>query len=122
MYTYGPNNPINGKDPDGNVWYNINGIIQWLDGSGKQPLQGYFNGVFPPGKRDPTLAGYVMKNLLNAHVRVYRHLKTLQNGDDVQIGLVKNITQFDPLRRWHVLDWYLSQKLNEVSLSVHDCA
>jgi len=89
------------------IWCTINEPAVYVS-------QGYFNGVFPPGKRDPTLAGYVMKNLLNAHVRVYRHLKTLQNGDDVQIGLVKNITQFDPLRRWHVLDWYLSQKLNDV--------
>ena len=76
--------------------------------------QGYFNGVFPPGKKDPLLAGYVMKNLLNTHVRVYRHLKTLPHGTSAQIGLVKNITQFDPLRRWHVLDWYFSKKLNDV--------
>ncbi len=55
-----------------------------------------------------------MKNLFNSHVRVYRHLKTLPNGDDVQIGLVKNITQFDPLRRWHILDWYFSEILNDV--------
>ena len=76
--------------------------------------QGYFNGVFPPGKKDPLLAGHVMKNLLNAHVKVYHHLKSLPRGKDKQIGLVKNITQFDPLRRWHVLDWYFSKKLNDV--------
>ena len=76
--------------------------------------QGYFNGVFPPGKKDPVLAGYVMKNLLNAHVRVFRHLKSLPNGKNVQIGLVKNITQFDPLRRWHILDWYFSRILNDI--------
>ena len=76
--------------------------------------QGYFNGVFPPGKKDPVLAGQVMKNLLNAHVTVFRHLKTLPNGMNVQIGLVKNITQFDPLRRWHILDWYFSGILNDI--------
>ena len=76
--------------------------------------QGYFNGVFPPGKKDPVLAGQVMKNLLNAHVAVFRHLKTLPNGMNVQIGLVKNITQFDPLRRWHILDWYFSRILNDI--------
>jgi beta-glucosidase len=76
--------------------------------------QGYFNGVFPPGKKDPVLAGQVMKNLLNAHVAVFRHLKTLPNGMNVQIGLVKNITQFDPLRRWHILDWYFSGILNDI--------
>ena len=76
--------------------------------------QGYFNGVFPPGKKDPVLAGQVMKNLLNAHVRVFRHLKSLPNGLNVEIGLVKNITQFDPLRRWHILDWYFSRILNDI--------
>jgi len=76
--------------------------------------QGYFNGVFPPGKKDPQLAGTVMQNLLNAHVRVYRHLKTLPGGDKVQIGLVKNILQFDPIRRWHILDWFFSKILNNI--------
>ena len=76
--------------------------------------QGYFNGVFPPGKKDPLLAGEVMKNLLYAHTEVYHLLKSLKNGDQSQIGLVKNITQFDPLRRWHVLDWYFSKILNDI--------
>ena len=89
------------------IWCTINEPAVYVS-------QGYFNGVFPPGKKDPLLAGNVMKNLLNTHVRVYRHLKTLPNGDDVQIGLVKNITQFDPLRRWHILDWYFSRILNNV--------
>jgi len=76
--------------------------------------QGYFNGVFPPGKKDPVLAGEVLENLLNAHTQVYRHLKSLPGGDRVQIGLVKNIFQFDPLRRWHILDWVFSKVLNDV--------
>ena len=37
--------------------------------------QGYFNGVFPPGKQNPELAGNVMKNLLLAHTSVYKKLK-----------------------------------------------
>ena len=76
--------------------------------------QGYFNGVFPPGKKDPKLAGEVMKNLLLSHVKVYHHLKSLKNGKISKIGIVKNITQFDPLRRWHLLDWYFSKILNDV--------
>ena len=32
----------------------------------------------------------------------------------MQIGLVKNIFQFDPLRRWHLLDWFYSKVLNNV--------
>ena len=89
------------------IWCTINEPAVYV-------TQGYFNGVFPPGKKDPLLAGYVMRNLLNAHVQVYQRLKSLPNGENVQIGLVKNITQLDPLRRWHLLDWYFSGILNDV--------
>ena len=67
--------------------------------------QGYFNGIFPPGIKNPVLAGRVLENLLYAHTKAYKHLKGLDGGENVQIGLVKNIFQFDPLRRWHLLDW-----------------
>ena len=70
--------------------------------------QGYFIGMFQPGKKDPQLAAVVLKNLLDAHVRVYHSLKKLKNGTNVKIGLVKNINQFDPWRRWHILDWMIS--------------
>ena len=76
--------------------------------------QGYFNGVFPPGKKDPILAANVLENLLNTHTKVYWHLKQLPGGNDVQIGLVKNIFQFEPFRRWHILDWIFSRVLNNV--------
>ena len=76
--------------------------------------QGYFNGIFPPGKKDPQLAGIVLENLLNAHVKVYQTLKSLPGGKSAQIGLVKNIFQFDPLRRWNSLDWLFSKVLNDV--------
>lgn len=76
--------------------------------------QGYFYGVFPPGKKDPKLAGTVMRNLLFAHIKAFHHLKRLENGEIAHIGLVKNITQFDPLRRWHILDWYFSKILNDI--------
>ena len=70
--------------------------------------QGYFSGIFPPGKRKPQMAGIVFKNLLLSHVKVYKILKKMENGDHAQIGLVKNINQFDPWRRWHILDWLIS--------------
>ena len=43
--------------------------------------QGYFNGVFPPGKKNPVLAGIVLENLLYAHTKTYKHLKGLDGGD-----------------------------------------
>ena len=74
--------------------------------------QGYFTGLFPPGKKSPQLAAIVLKNLLEAHVRVYRLLKGMKNGSNVKIGLVKNINQFEPWRRWHLFDWLISWAVN----------
>ena len=74
--------------------------------------QGYFSGLFPPGKKNSQLSAMVLKNLLEAHVQVYRLLKKMENGSRVKIGLVKNINQFDPWRRWHLLDWLISNTAN----------
>ena len=76
--------------------------------------QGYFAGIWPPGKRDPAQMGVVIKNLLEAHVRVYHSLKNLAAGDRVEIGLVKNIFQFDPYRSWHLMDHVLGLILNYI--------
>ena len=74
--------------------------------------QGYFSGMFPPGKKDSQLSAEVLKNLLDAHVQVYHSLKKMENGPKVKIGLVKNINQFEPWRRWHILDWIISKAVN----------
>ena len=58
-----------------------------------------------------TLSG--AKNFLEAHVQVYHTLKKMENGPGVKIGLVKNINQFDPWRRWHLLDWLISNAVNQ---------
>ena len=75
--------------------------------------QGYFSGMFPPGKKDAQLSAVVLKNLLEAHVKSYHSLKKLENGDRVKIGIVKNINQFDPWRRWNLLDWIISGAVNQ---------
>ena len=77
-------------------------------------VMGYFNGVFPPGKKNPQLTVNVLKNLLIAHTKTYHLLKKSHNGDTCQIGLVKNIMQFDPYRRWHLLDWLVCYITNKV--------
>ena len=76
--------------------------------------QGYFNGIFPPGEKDPVLAGNVLENMLNAHVEVYHELKSQSVGNEKQIGMVKNIFQFDPYNRWNLLDWINSKIINDV--------
>ena len=88
-----------------NFWCTINepGVVA---------TQGYFSGMFPPGKKDSKLSAIVLKNLLEAHVQVYHALKKMGNGPLVKIGIVKNINQFDPWRRWHLLDWLISGSVN----------
>ena len=68
---------------------------------------GWGMGAFPPGKNSLEKVGMVLLNLIRSHTQVYHHLKSLPNGDKVQIGLVKNIFQFDPWSRWNPLHWYI---------------
>ncbi len=81
---------------------------------GVYSVMGYFAGVFPPGQKNPQLAVEVLKNLLVAHTAVYNSLKKLPNGDNVKIGIVKNIMQFDPYRRWNLLDWLVCRVTDKI--------
>lgn len=68
---------------------------------------GYFNTVFPPGKSAPKLAAEVLKNMLKAHVEIYKELKKIDSSN--QIGLATSIFQFEPARRWHLGDWVIAR-------------
>lgn len=57
---------------------------------------GYLEGRFPPGKTNTQLALDVLLNMMIAHTRVYRSLKTMPNGKEAQIGFVKEYGQMDP--------------------------
>ncbi|MFW6369087.1 MAG: glycoside hydrolase family 1 protein, partial [Myxococcota bacterium] len=72
-------------------------------------LTGYLLGLFPPGAHSPRRTAVVMRNLLLAHARAYHAVKALPGGDEAQVGLVKNIFQFDPFRRWALLDWAVAR-------------
>ena len=74
--------------------------------------QGYFTGMFPPGKKNIKLTCIVLKNLLEAHVQIYKKIKSMKNGDAAQVGIVKNINHFDPWRRYSVSDWLLTLFMN----------
>ena len=69
---------------------------------------GYFTGIFPPGKMNANIAVRVLKNLLQLHVEIYLALKAMPNGSECQIGIVKNINQFEPYRRHSIMDWIVS--------------
>ena len=73
-------------------------------------MVGWLQGSFPPGKRaGASLAANiddavnVLCNLLRAHVRVFKALKAIDPKPE--IGIVHNIFQTRPFRRWHPLDY-----------------
>jgi beta-glucosidase len=68
----------------------------------------------PPGKKDPKLAAVVLRNILEAHVQAYWKIKGLPGGSEAQVGLVKNMTQGDPYRKWHLGDWIFANLIEGV--------
>ena len=70
---------------------------------------GYTLGMFPPGRRSIPTTLRVMRNLLFAHGTVYRTLKP--KHPELQFGVAKNVTLFDPKNRWSPLDWPLARLL-----------
>jgi len=70
---------------------------------------GYTLGMFPPGRRSITTTLRVMRNMLFAHGTVYKTLKP--KYPDLQFGVAKNVTLFDPKNRWSPLDWPLARLL-----------
>jgi len=75
-------------------------------------IMGYTMGMFPPGKRSIRKTLRVMHNMMSAHALVYRSLKSRRS--EVRIGIAKNITLFDPLRRWNLLHWLTARVLNHL--------
>jgi len=89
------------------LWCTINEPAVYVVG-------GYFQGDMPPGKKDPQLAAVVLRNILEAHVQAYRKIKSLPGGDLARVGLVKNLTQMDPYRKWHLGDWVFANLIDGV--------
>ena len=75
-------------------------------------IMGYHMGMFPPGKKSPLKAIRVMKNVMIAHGEVYHELKKLSPNS--YIGLAKNVTIFDPYRRWNLFHWLTTFALNYI--------
>ena len=80
---------------------------------------GYVLGLHAPGKfLNLSTAGHVLKNLLRAHVQVYKALKEMADGE-VQIGLVHALTRFQGYKPFyvhttllaHILDFILAHKI-----------
>ena len=75
-------------------------------------IMGYHMKMFPPGKGSVLKTIRVMKNMIYAHGEVYRELKII--NPNPRIGIAKNVTLFDPLRRWNLLHWITAIALNYI--------
>lgn len=80
--------------------------------SGPFATMGWGLGAFPPGKNDNKLMVQVLVNLMRSHVRLYHRLKSMENGKNVEIGLVKNIFQFDPVHKWNLIETLICRQLD----------
>lgn len=90
------------------LWCTINEpeVVQYL---------GFIEGSHPPGKHSILLASQVLRNLMKAHVMVYKKLKSLQPyAGTSRIGIVKDIFQTDPFQRWNPIHWLLAWAVNQI--------
>jgi len=71
------------------IWFTFNAVDSYV-------IKGWFIGQSPPGKKDIALMTSVYKNVLQAHVHLYREIKETEEGKSAHIGIIKNIHQVDP--------------------------
>ena len=84
-------------------------VKRWctINECGPYAVMGYGLGVFPPGVKNFKRMATVLYHLMRAHTAVYDAIKAMPGGDQVEVGLVKNIFQLDPYRRWNLFHWIL---------------
>ncbi len=70
------------------LWVTINEPMVYV-------FQGYFEGRWPPGKKNPVAGVRVARHLVMAHAAAYRTIHRLQ--PEAQVGIAKHIRVFDPL-------------------------
>jgi len=91
-------------------------VSMWctINEPGVYAFQGYLHGNFPPAKCDLQLMGIVSKNLILAHIEVFKALKTMKNGNRSKIGICHSITQFDPYHPGNKIEEFVTYYINHV--------
>ncbi|MBS1987736.1 glycoside hydrolase family 1 protein [Candidatus Dependentiae bacterium] len=106
------------------IFQEFNGKVKlWCTINEPAPFifQGYINKAFPPGICDLQKAGEVLRNMLIAHVQVYRTLKAMPGGQQAHIGLVHQYLTFEPYNTWNIIEaaptFFLNYVFNDVILN-----
>ena len=88
------------------LWFTFNTFVGFA-------MAGYSQGLKPPFKKDMALAMEVLKNLLEAHVRVYDKFKGIDKN--TKVGIYKNIFHLDSWNMFNPLDLLFSSLGNHIS-------
>jgi beta-glucosidase len=78
-------------------------------------MTGYLAGMIPPGVTNAHRAATVLKNELEAHVRVYKTLKAMPGSDKTKIGIIKHVHMLEPWHIWDYASCYVANKLTSNS-------
>ena len=99
-------------------------VSLWLtiNEPGVLAFQGPLFGQYPHVDSGIYVAGMLMRNLMKAHVEVYRALKKMPGGDRAQIGIVHNIVQFEPYHTvpCNPLNWVESSVTSNLGYLFHE--
>lgn len=75
-------------------------------------IEAYWRGNYYPAQRSFRMAGRVALNVLNAHVKVYRHLKTID--EQPKIGIAHIIQPLDTFHDWNPLEKVVCKMFDHV--------
>ena len=75
-------------------------------------INGYLMGSLPPGKKNMHTAATVLKNIVEAHVQVYRAGKEID--ETAQIGITKHIYPVEPWNNANPLDHLACRMTNKL--------
>ncbi|HSC25300.1 MAG TPA: family 1 glycosylhydrolase [Candidatus Babeliales bacterium] len=78
-------------------------------------MLGYWNKTHYPFKKNMQLAIDVLKNELEAHVRVYQNLKKADTENKIHVGITKHVVQLEPYYPWDKLACSMANKLTNDS-------
>lgn len=76
---------------------------------------GYLVGTTPPGVRNLHRAATVLKNEFEAHVRVYKGIKSAPHGNSSRVGIIKHVHLLEPWHLWDRPSCYIANMLTNSS-------
>jgi beta-glucosidase len=72
-------------------------------------MLGFYQGLFPPGKKDIVLAFKVMVNLVRAHAAAYHAIHQIQ--PEARVGMANYYRSLQPRKKWSPLDGLVANLL-----------